>query len=107
LTGLSAVELIRQNKFYKPNNPVTLEHSKSSIRRKFSHKLQLRFDDQRLTSFAGLLILHQRYYDLDLRKRIARCFAHISSSAFYCCLLSGYYLDVDASEMFAISRTTQ
>ena len=75
-----------------------MKHSKSSVRRKFSHKLQLRFDDQRLTSFAGLLIFHQLFYDLDLRKRITRCFAHqsdrksFSSSSIVLLLIVGVLL---------------
>lgn len=55
-----------------------MKHSKSSVRRKFSHSLQLRFDSHQLTSFAGLVIFHQLFYELDLRRRITRCFAHQS-----------------------------
>ena len=57
-----------------------MKHSKSSVRRKFSHKLNLRFGDQQLTSFAGLVVFHQLFYELDLRKHITRCFAHQPNS---------------------------
>ena len=53
-----------------------MKHSKSSVRRKFSHQLKLRFDDQQLTSFAGLVIFHQLFFELGLRKQITRCFSH-------------------------------
>lgn len=53
-----------------------MKYSKSDVRRKFSSRIQLRFDDQQLTSFSGLIVFQQLFGELSLRRRIAQCFSH-------------------------------
>lgn len=43
----------------------------------------LKFDDQRLTSFAGLVIILKLFWYLNLRKRIQRCFKRGESGKAY------------------------
>jgi len=42
---------------------------------------ELRFEDQRLSSFSGLILVQALFAKLDLRNRLKRCFQHIHSSA--------------------------
>jgi len=51
-----------------------MKHSKSDVRCKTTSLPKLRFDDQKLTSFAGLVVFHQLFFDLQLKRRISRCF---------------------------------
>lgn len=53
-----------------------MKHSKSSTRCKSTTLPKLRFDDQQLTSFSGLIVFQQLFNDLALKKRLSRCFAH-------------------------------
>ena len=53
-----------------------MKHSKSAVRCKFSCLPKLRFDDQQLTSYSGLIIFQQLFADLDLKAKLGRCFSH-------------------------------
>lgn len=53
-----------------------MKHSKSDVRCKFSRLPELRFDEQKLTSFSGLVIFQQLFAELSLRRRLSRCFTH-------------------------------
>jgi hypothetical protein len=51
--------------------------SKSQIHAKF-HKIPvIRFEDQKLTSFSGLLIFQLLFKRIDLNRRLKKCFSHI------------------------------
>ena len=56
-----------------------MKHSKSDVRCKFNCLPQLRFDDQQLSSFSGLIVFQQLINDLDLKRRLSRCFEHQKS----------------------------
>jgi hypothetical protein len=60
-----------------------MKYSKSDIRRKFSSKIRLRFDDNQLTSFVGLVIFHQLFRELSLRRRLTACFSHRDGNPSY------------------------
>ena len=46
-----------------------------------SHKIpELRFEDQRLSSFSGLIVIQALMKKLDLREKLRKCFHHIPSS---------------------------
>ena len=62
------------------NTTRTMKHSKSDVRCKFSVLPELRFDDQQLSSFSGLIVFQQLITDLDLKRRLSRCFEHQKSS---------------------------
>lgn len=53
-----------------------MKHSKSEVCCKTPGLPKLRFDDQKLTSFSGLVIFQLLFNDLQLRRRISRCFFH-------------------------------
>lgn len=49
-----------------------------------SHALpRLRFEAQQLTSFAGLVLIQQLFSRLNLKHRLHRCFAHLTSSQIF------------------------
>lgn len=59
---------------------------KSSKAQIFSrvHKIpELRFEDQRLTSFAGLVILQELFSKLDVKARLRACFNHLPASSVF------------------------
>jgi len=60
-----------------------MKHSKSDVRCKTTSLPKLRFDDQKLTSFAGLVIFQQLFFDLELKRRISRCFSHRTLSPIF------------------------
>ena len=67
-----------------------MKSSKAQILAKF-HKIPvLRFEDQELTSFSGLLIFQQLFQRIQLKQRLKACFAHLKLSPmagvwWYCC----------------------
>lgn len=60
-----------------------MKYSKAQI---FSrvHKIpELRFEDQRLTSFAGLVIIQELFSKLDIKARLRACFDHLPISPIF------------------------
>jgi len=53
-----------------------MKHSKSRIHSKVHKVLIPRFEDQQLTSYAGLVIFQALFKCLDLRNRLCACFSH-------------------------------
>lgn len=48
------------------------------------HKLpELKFDDQQLTSFSGLILFQVLFSRLDLKARLKSCFSHVSASPIF------------------------
>ena len=63
--------------------PPQVKFSKSQIQVKF-HKIPvMRFEDQKLTSFSGLLIFQLLFKRLDLKQRPKQCFAHLKVSPIF------------------------
>lgn len=59
---------------------------KSSKAQIFSrvHKMpELRFEDQRLTSFAGLVIIQELFSRLNIKARLSSCFDHLPSGPIF------------------------
>ena len=60
-----------------------MKSSKSQIQVKI-HKIPvIRFEDQQLTSFSGLLIFQQLFRRIELKKRLKKCFAHLQVSPIF------------------------
>lgn len=53
-----------------------MKHSKSTIHSKVHKVLIPQFEDQQLTSFAGLVIFQALFQRLDLKNRLRHCFKH-------------------------------
>jgi len=54
-----------------------MKNSRTDVRRKTFAIPNLRFEDQELTSFAGLIIFHKLFTILGLNVRLRRCFHHL------------------------------
>ena len=60
-----------------------MKSSKTQIQAKF-HKIPvMRFEDQKLTSFSGLLIFQLLFKRIDLKQRLKQCFAHLKISPIF------------------------
>lgn len=57
--------------------------SKSEVRGKASTVASVRFEDQSLTSFAGLVVFQELFAHLELKQRLWRCFRHLGTRSVY------------------------
>ena len=56
-----------------------MKNSRSRVRMKATAIPMLRLENQRLTSFAGLVVLLQRFFQLiALKTRLRQCFRHVA-----------------------------
>ena len=60
-----------------------MKSSKAQITAKFHKIPMVRFEDQQLTSFSGLLIFQLLFKQLNLKKRLKKCFAHLKTSPIF------------------------
>ena len=60
-----------------------MKRSKSSIHRKTFCLPEIRFEDQQLTSFAGLVLFQSLFQHLALKVQLGRCFRHLKVSPIY------------------------
>ena len=55
-----------------------MKNSRSRVRMKATAIPMLRFEDQRLTSFAGLVVLQRFFQLIALKTRLRQCFRHVA-----------------------------
>jgi hypothetical protein len=55
-----------------------MKFSKKNVRTKVSAIPQVRFEDQRLTSFAGLVVIQKFFQLIAFKQRLQQCFRHMS-----------------------------
>lgn len=60
-----------------------MKSSKKIVRAKATAIPELRFEDQRLTSFAGLVILQRFFQVISLKTRLQKCFRHLSKGKIF------------------------
>lgn len=60
-----------------------MKSSKKNVRAKATAIPELRFEDQRLTSFAGLVILQRFFQVISLKTRLAKCFRHFGKGKIF------------------------
>ena len=60
-----------------------MKFSKAQITAKFYKVPTLRFEDQQLTSFSGLLIFQLLFKRMELKNRLKKCFAHLKVSPIF------------------------
>jgi len=56
---------------------------KAQIQAKFHKIPTIRFEDQRLTSFSGLLVFQALFARMGLKKRLKQCFQHMKTSPIF------------------------
>jgi hypothetical protein len=82
--GRSGKMEVRTNTF--PNHTsAPMKISKLDALSATSNHLNLRFEEQSLTSFSGLVIFQSLFARLGLYRRLARCFRHVPVRAIYPC----------------------
>ena len=60
-----------------------MKSSKAQIHAKFHKIPAIRFEDQKLTSFSGLLIFQVLFSRLNLKQRLKKCFSHAKTSPIF------------------------
>ena len=60
-----------------------MKYSKNEIYSRVRKIPEIRFEDQRLTSFAGLVIFQSLFYQLRLKERLRQCFTHLNVSPIF------------------------
>jgi hypothetical protein len=60
-----------------------VKSSKAQITAKFHKIPMIRFEDQQLTSFSGLLIFQLLFRRINLKNRLKKCFAHLTVSPIF------------------------
>ena len=60
-----------------------MKRSKADVRGKAKEAMQVRFEEQQLTSFSGLLIFQRLFAKLGLKARLGRCFRHLRAGEIY------------------------
>ena len=55
-----------------------MKSSRAQIHTRVYRLPEIRFEDQRLTSFSGLVILQALFHRLQLRDRVSSCFGHLA-----------------------------
>ena len=60
-----------------------MKSSKKSVRAKVTAIPELRFEDQRLTSFAGLVVIQRFFQVIFLKTRLQRCYRHLTKGKIF------------------------
>jgi hypothetical protein len=77
------VELEAPHHSKKPTETVWMKCSKATIHRKTHRIPEIRFEDQRLTSFAGLVLFQSLFNRLGLKEQLTGCFRHLKVSPIF------------------------
>jgi hypothetical protein len=67
----------------KSRRPPQVKSSKAQIQAKYHKIPTIRFEDQKLTSFSGLLIFQGLFKRLDLKQRLKKCYIHAKASPIF------------------------
>ncbi|MGZ3606272.1 MAG: IS1380 family transposase, partial [Thermodesulfobacteriota bacterium] len=81
-TRLGKMRLSEQQNI-QSRRPPQVKYSKNEIYSRVRKIPEIRFEDQRLTSFAGLVIFQSLFYQLRLKERLHQCFSHLNVSPIF------------------------
>jgi len=79
---LDKMRLTQQQNIHS-QRPPQVKYSKNEIQSRVRKIPEIKFEDQRLTSFAGLVIFQSLFYKLHLKERLWRCFTHLKASPIF------------------------
>jgi hypothetical protein len=74
---------MKTNPTTQPKETVEMKCSKSDVHRKTHRIPEIRFEDQRLTSFAGLVVFQSLFSRIGLKQQLSGCFRHLRVSPIY------------------------
>ena len=60
-----------------------MKRSRNSVRSKATALPELRFEDHRLTSFAGLVVMQKFFQVISFKNRLQKCFRHLSQGKIF------------------------
>jgi hypothetical protein len=60
-----------------------MKHSKAAVRGKARAALEVRFEDQHLTSYSGLVLFKHFFSLIGLKERLWGCFRHLKGNSIY------------------------
>ena len=60
-----------------------MKYSRSETRASFKILPKIRFEDQQLSSFSGIIIFNRLFQSIQLKERLKTCFSHLGSSSTY------------------------
>ena len=60
-----------------------MKHSRADVTCKAHAMPKLKFENQSLTSFAGLVLFQQFFVAINLKKRLGSCFRHLAGGKVY------------------------
>ncbi len=69
--------------FHSSRRPLKVKSSKAQVLSRVHKIPELKFEDQQLTSYAGLAIIQAFFTKLNLKARLKSCFDHLPSSAIF------------------------
>jgi hypothetical protein len=82
-TASHLVELVAPHQPKTPKETVRVKSSKTAIHRKTHGLPALKFEDQKLTSYAGLVLFQSLFAKLGLKEQLTRCFRHLTVSPIF------------------------
>ena len=82
-TASKLVELESPRQPTKPTETVCIKCSKAAIHRKTHRIPDIRFEDQKLTSFAGLVVYQALFSRIGLKQQLSGCFRHLTVSPIF------------------------
>jgi hypothetical protein len=74
---------MKTNPALQPKETVSMKFSKAAIHRKTHRIPEIKFEDQRLTSFAGLVVLQALFARIGLKQQLSGCFRHLTVSPIF------------------------
>ena len=77
------VKLLNANPATRPRETVAMKCSKAVVHRKTHRIPEIRFEDQRMTSFAGLVVFQSLFSRIGLKQQLSGCFSHLKVSPIY------------------------
>ena len=60
-----------------------MKSSRAAVHRKTHALPELRFEEQQLTSFSGMVLIQQLFAHLRLKERLRRCFRHLTKTPIF------------------------
>jgi hypothetical protein len=74
---------VKTNPTTQPKETVQMKCSKAAVHRKTHCIPEIKFEDQRLTSFAGLVLYQSFFSRLGLKEQLSGCFRHLAVSPIF------------------------
>ena len=75
--------VVSQNNVPNETETTKMKHSRADVRGKATLALDIRFEDQNLTSYSGLILFQHFFPLIGIKERLWRCFRHLKANPIY------------------------